>query len=1693
MNGCCRTLYLPFFFLWAIAWAGAAFSQQSDGTESLRIAACRDCMPFSFIDESGRPAGSIIDIWRLWSAKTGRPVVFDLAALDDTVAMVDDGRADIHAGLFSTTEWQRSLIFGGVVLPVDTHLFLHQHLPPLSDLDQVGAYRVGVPRGDPVGDWLASRIGAQALVRFQSYTEMIEAASAGRIKVLAAGTPTALHHLRAAELASMFVVRPNQRLYAKDLQAAVAVRRADLITVVDAGLARITDWERRVISHRWAGRDETVDGDGTALIIALFQDYPPMSFIGPDGRPAGLLVDFWRLWSQTTGQAVRFRPSSWPETLEAMRRGEADLHSGLFRNRERERWLAFTDPLHAIRTVEIHRVGEPTLSLGARSGRRVAVLEGSFQADWLVRHWPTVTTVPFASAEPMVLALVRREIDAIINEAPTVQASLNGLGFGGLVERGDTLLTNQLFGAVRKADTALLSQVNRGLATLPRDALIAIDQRWLPDPEDRYYRPTGFYLTATERRWLRRHPRLRVAVLDSDPPLGRRSAEGRYVGLNADVMAVLADRLDTAFDPVFFETVGALRAAVLSGQVDAAFGVPQTFVQAGALLFTDTYAHDSTILVQRADDPPFDAWEALAGLTVTGLAESPEVAAVRQLIADVEVAPFQSEIEAVRRFATGTGDAHVTSLVRFGNGQRADGVPGLRVMPITRNTEHNALRIAVPRDRGILHGLLEKALDAIPRSDLVELGRRWLQVPVVERPASALETPVGPRTVEAGDGQIWSLLALLGLVSLLFVAVIAGVSWLLQRVFARNGAVAYHSQAVNLAGLGLVVAFLVTVIIAAWFVLGLLERRARIEAGQSLQTVLETTHRALRIWTDDRLATVGDLALRQRLHDLVIRLQLVGPASADLQASWEMEDVRDFFRDRPSGFGGDGFAIVASDGVVIASHRDGALGRVTSLLEQRPELLKRAFAGETLFIPPALVAEADGPAPRRQPVIHFAAPIPDATGETMAVLLLPVDTAEVFDPLMSLGRIGASGETYAFDARARLISESRFLDDLVAIGLIEPGESAALNILVHDPGRDLTATGGMAGDQSVLLPTRMAADALAGRDGSSTDGYRDYRGVSVLGAWRWDAALGIGLTTEIDEVEALASYRLVHNTVLLLLGATVLLGLGLTSVSVWIGRSATRALARANDALEQRVADRTRALAEKERHLRMALENMSDGMYVIDSNGAFILTNDRYVAMMDVPPGMVAPGCDVRGVIHLHAERGDYGAVALDEAVRLRFAALMSDEYVVREMVLGNGTRIVELRKAAIADGGAVVTISDITERKEAQYRLEDAEERARLLLFSVGEGVFGVDRDGRLGFVNPMALDILGYRSDELLERRIHAIVHHSRPDGTSYPLEECPMYKAYTFGTSGRTEDEVLWRKDGSPVEVEYHATPIYRRGDLVGAVIAFVDITERKQVERERNEALAVISSSIKYASRIQRAILPDQSIFAAALSDHFVVWEPRDVIGGDVYWCDVWGDGLLLILGDCTGHGVPGAFMTLLASGALARARMEITAGDMPELVRRVHQLLQITLGQHLEGGQSDDGMDLAACYIQAEADRLTFVGAALDLFVADQDGVTEIKGSRHGIGYRNISRDQAYAARHIPLFGDQCFYLTTDGIIDQVGGSKARMFGKRRFKAILEVARTLPMAEQGDHLRQALADYQGQQRRRDDISVIGFRV
>lgn len=268
----------------------------------------------------------------------------------------------------------------------------------------------------------------------------------------------------------------------------------------------------------------------------------------------------------------------------------------------------------------------------------------------------------------------------------------------------------------------------------------------------------------------------------------------------------------------------------------------------------------------------------------------------------------------------------------------------------------------------------------------------------------------------------------------------------------------------------------------------------------------------------------------------------------------------------------------------------------------------------------------------------------------------------------------------------------------------------------------------------------------------------------------------------------------------------------------------------------------------------------------------------------------------------------------------------------------------------------------------------------------------------------------------------------------------------------------------------------------------------VRERTAELETANTAMALahkkIGDSIEYASLIQRAILPERELLQAFGAQHFVLWRPRDVVGGDLYVYRADGDNCLLGIMDCAGHGVSGALMTMLARAAIDLAIQDVGPTDPAAVLTRCDRAMRAMLAEAQQPKALATSVETGLVYIDRHAGRLLFAGARLSLYASDGRQVREYPGGRRPL---LDTRTEPYRNTEVPLEAAHSFYLVTDGFLDQAGGERGYGFGNERFRAMLTEHGALPLTEQLAVFCRVLSEYQGSHPQRDDITLLSFQA
>ena len=264
--------------------------------------------------------------------------------------------------------------------------------------------------------------------------------------------------------------------------------------------------------------------------------------------------------------------------------------------------------------------------------------------------------------------------------------------------------------------------------------------------------------------------------------------------------------------------------------------------------------------------------------------------------------------------------------------------------------------------------------------------------------------------------------------------------------------------------------------------------------------------------------------------------------------------------------------------------------------------------------------------------------------------------------------------------------------------------------------------------------------------------------------------------------------------------------------------------------------------------------------------------------------------------------------------------------------------------------------------------------------------------------------------------------------------------------------------------------------------------------KKAESARNiaeDANKKIMESIRYAKMIQASLLPNLDNIRLHLPDSFFIWMPRDIVGGDIIFADSVDEGFIIAVIDCTGHGVPGAFMTMIASSSLRRIIKDEGCHDPGEILKRLNFIVKTSLHQDTEYALSNDGLDAAICFVKPKKAGLVFAGARLPLIYIRDNEVNVIKGDRQSIGYKRSDLNFEFTNQEVRIEKRMSFYMASDGFVDQLGGENRRRFGSRRFRELLRENAHSPFEEQRDMMLQTFNEHKGKNETQDDVTMVGF--
>ena len=626
------------------------------------------------------------------------------------------------------------------------------------------------------------------------------------------------------------------------------------------------------------------------------------------------------------------------------------------------------------------------------------------------------------------------------------------------------------------------------------------------------------------------------------------------------------------------------------------------------------------------------------------------------------------------------------------------------------------------------------------------------------------------------------------------------------------------------------VVVLISLLVMSLWVDGLLVRNARQDVGRELRAVMTTTERALEHWYTSLEATLSYWSNDRTVVEYAKRLVEMDPDSRSFRESNLHSELTDHLNPILSRSGIFGFTVASLDGLILADLRSSEVDRRivdNEILEVLEKLLQEKTA--------AVIGSPQRGKGKDFAVILGASAITDSEGRLIGVLGIRIDPDEEFTQILQRGRMGESGESYAFNSDGKMVSGSRFDDALKDLALVPRLGQSILTVDIRDPGGNLLEGYRPTTIREKQPLTFMASSAIDQGVGENLTGYNDYRGVPVIGSWDWKSEHNIGITTEIDVAEAYQAMETTRRLFRLLSTLTGVLVIFLTAFFVR-NRSQIATALHEQKRLATTIKENAKDIEEARVQLDAVFQNSPLGLILFNKEGVIQNCNDRFVQLM---------GSSREKLVGFNTLTD-----ASDPGVRESLRKAISGEWADYEgqYTSATGGKTIDLRiiynpvNPKQVPTEVIASLEDISDRREAEQKLEAVSE-------SAPDAIVIADSAGNITSWNRAAEQIIGWSEAEMLGQPLEVII----------PERYCARHRKGIEGVVKSGEGRIL----GKPVEV----SALHREGHeisielslstwMVGSKRYFTgmirDITERKKMERELLEAREAAEAANKAKS-------------------------------------------------------------------------------------------------------------------------------------------------------------------------------------------------------------------------------------------------
>tara|TARA_R110002126_G_scaffold199679_2_gene347351 strand:- start:4015 stop:6786 length:2772 start_codon:yes stop_codon:yes gene_type:complete len=702
----------------------------SEKPQTLKVALSNDTYPYMFVDEQGLPAGLIVDYWRAIGRQQQIGIDFMMADWPQTLAMLRDGKVDLHGGMAYTEQRDAEFQLHSINISIYSNVFVHRDLVGVQTSADLTPYAIGVLENSSHVPTLTKQLPQAPLRIFNTATQVYDAALAGQLKAFAGLDRLPPRYAGYQELNRQFPLYKKIPLQTIELVFGVP-RDSQLSSLLKSYTEAVSIDKKNELERKWLGFASAKDD---TLLLGLAVSNQPYMHVSAQGEATGLLVDLWRLWSEKTGISVAFVPDNSANSLASLANRRTDAHIGFPAIDGLNPQLLKTYHIYSFTTAYYTLKTDTPLLLDRNSRAQVGIFENATYLDELQQQYPKVHFRRYPSLETLTDATLAGEIDGFFGAEVIVDVRLRQLNlWEEFVVTPTTRIYAPLYVLVHESNPELATKITDGFNDISLAELEQIEQKWIAAAEQRYF--SGFKdnvpLHAEERQWLKQHSPLRVGLINNWPPMEFIDDDGNIAGVSNEILQLLAKRLNVQFDLRVYDDFDTILSDLENGKLDLVTNVAPKPERLAYARFTEPFWSVQWAVISQFTSTNIDSIQRLSGRRVAVFKDYQLAQQLAGLVENVEVIAVNSVTDGIRMLQANQVDFVLDSVEAGSRALTQSNLINLRMQIIDDVPDYPSL-IAVRSDYQPLVAILNKGLRSIGESERKQIYQHWFDFEITQ-------------------------------------------------------------------------------------------------------------------------------------------------------------------------------------------------------------------------------------------------------------------------------------------------------------------------------------------------------------------------------------------------------------------------------------------------------------------------------------------------------------------------------------------------------------------------------------------------------------------------------------------------------------------------------------------------------------------------------------------------------------------------------------------------------------------------------------------------------------------------------------------------------------------------------------------------------------------------------------------------